>query len=504
MFTVRAYRRLPPVRPDRFEFDLEPADWWFTLVLGLAAGLVFAAMLAYWRSRDRRAPALVLVAGGLVLGLAAGMSALDASPYHPIDFRLKPYFSTVAFAAAVAGAVFAGLVAVAILGAATGVFSARSRPVVRALTTVAATAAAALVVLALVDAELQAIRHPEGTDTSASVSSTLIIDALELPTGLAIAQDGTIAVTQLMRPVLSVYPPRADAAGRYRAMEIALPVPEGARVFHVAFHPGYPDAPYAYVSAEDQRGGASYLRVLRVALDSTGAAAVVVDGLPIEQSGFSNHHGSALAFCGEYLFLTTGDTDPYADPARRTERSSVRARAQIPGAPEGKILRYRLSGIDLEPAGVIALDPPVYAMGFRNVFGMSCDAETGYPLAADNGPSGLDQLRIVTPGSNHEWPLTETRDVIAPPLFSTGGAGIAPTGVASRSDTADGAEAIVSAYESRSLYLLPYSGGRATGPLRLLSEVEGGAYAVSLDPRGCVFYSGPMGVWRLDEPGCVR
>lgn len=504
MFTIRAQRTLPPVRPDRFQFDLESTDWWFTLVLGLAAGLVLLGVLSYWRSRNRSGPALVLVVGGLVLGLAAGMSAFDGSPYHPVNFRLKPYFSTAALAAAVAGAVFAGLVAVVALGVATGVFSPRSRPVLRALTTVGVTAAAALVVLGLLDAELEVLHHPEGTDTSASISSTLIIDALELPTGLAIAQDGTIAVTQLMRPVLSVYSPRADAAGWDRAMEVALPVPEGAQVFHVAFHPGYPDAPYAYVSAEEQRDGVSYLQVLRVPLDSTGGAQVVVGGLPIEQTRFSNHSGSALAFCGEYLFLSTGDTDPYADPARRNEKPPVRVRAQIPGAPEGKILRYRLSGIDLEPAGVIAADPPVYAMGFRNVFGMGCDAETGNPIAADNGPTGLDQLRIVAPGSNHEWPLTATRDVIAPPLLSTGRAVIAPTGVASRSGTARGAEAMVSAYESQSLYLLPYSGGRATGPLRLLTEVEGGAYAVSLDARGCVFYSGPTGVWRLDEPGCVR
>lgn len=492
------------MRPDRFELSVEPGDWWFTLVLGLAAGLVLLGVLAYWRSRNRPGPALVLVCGGIALGLATGMSALDVSPYHPVNLRLKPYFSTLALGAAMVAAGLAGLAAVVGLGAVSGALSSRNHPVLRAVATVCVTAATAVVVLGLLDAEIESLHHPGGTDTSAVVPSTLVIDGLELPTGIAIAGDGTIAVTQLTRPVLTVYTPRPGADGWDRSMEVPLPVPEGAQVFHVALHPSYPDAPYAYVSAEQQRDDGSYLHVLRVSLDSTGEAAVVIDGLPIEQSRFSNHSGSALAFCGEYLFLSTGDTDPYADPARGNERLSIRGRAQVPAAPEGKILRYSLAGIDLEPAGVIAADPPVYAMGFRNVFGMGCDVETDFPLAADNGPSGLDQLRVVTPGSNHEWPLTETRDVIAPPLFSTGRAVIAPTGVVSRSGTDRRAEAIVSAYESRSLYLLPYSGGRATGPLRLLTEVEGGSYAVSLDARGCVFYSGPTGVWRLDEPDCVR
>jgi glucose/arabinose dehydrogenase len=287
-------------------------------------------------------------------------------------------------------------------------------------------------------------------------------------------------------------------------MEIPLPVPEGAQVFHVVLHPGFPAAPYAYVSAEQQRDGVSYLSVLRVKVDSVGQALTVIEGLPIEQARFSNHSGSALAFCGDHLFLSTGDTDPYADVSRGDERLSIRVRAQLPGAPEGKILRYRLSGIDLEPAGVIAADPPVYAMGFRNVFGMGCDVETGYPLAADNGPSGLDQLRIVAPGSNHEWPLSDTRDVIARPLFGTGRAVIAPTGVVSRADPAGGVQAVVSAYRSQALYLLRYDEGSATGPLQLLADVDGGAYAVALDARGCVFYSGPTAIWRLDEPRCVR
>lgn len=490
------------MRPDRFEVALEPGAWVFTVVLGLAAGLVAAGAFAWWRNRERPWPALLLVVGGVALGVAVGMSAFDRSPYHPVNLRLKPYLGSLAEAGALAGALLAGVVATALVVFGASLVFRRRRPgVTGALISIGTVALAGAGLLALVQSEVSALHHPEGTDTSATVGSTLLIDSLELPTGLAIGADGTVVVTQLLRPVLTLLAPHPGAPG-FERLEIPLPVPEGGQVFHVVLHPNYPEVPVAYVSAEQQRDGVGYLEVLRVRLVGGGDVATVIEALPIEQTRFSNHSGSAMAICGGYFYLSTGDTDPYADPARTEQRLSIRIRAQIPGAPEGKILRYRLSGTDLIPDGIIASDPPVYAMGFRNVFGMGCDAETGNPIAADNGPTALDQLRIVAPGSNHEWPLSETRAAIAPPLFSTGRAVIAPTGVVSRAVPA-GHEAIVSAYESQSLYLLPYADGTAAGPLRLLTEVEGGAYAVAIDSKGCVLYSGPTAVWRLDEPACT-
>lgn len=494
------------MQPDRFSFDASLGECLFTFALGLALGIILWGgwLATAGRSRAGRAMPASLIAAGLGLFIFVGLSAVDAGPVAWIDFRLKVYASRVTLVATLTAAIVAGIAAAFLVGAMIwrfGVAGAR-RDIGRAGFLVALTGATTVLLLAEVD-HRERPRHPHGTVTSSRIGATRIAGGLDLPTGLGIGPGGEIFFTELDSGRLGIILP--SSAGTPEPVTLmVIPRPEEGNVLHVALHPDWPSQPYLYVTAQYETRGEMAMRVLRVKTDGVTAGELqpVVEGLPSGLPAVTNHFGSALAFCGGYLFVSVGDTDTILGAAR--PRRELSALAQQPLRAEGKVLRYRLNGAELTPAGVIGQDPPVFAMGFRNPFGLGCDEDSGYAWVAENGNQGHDQVRYASPGSNHEWPFSEERERVTPPVFDSGKAHIAPTGVAVRTGP-DGREVIVGAYQSAAVYQFSIDAdGRKQGPLRLLFTPPAGVLALSTDHRGCVYFADSSAIWRLDTPGCER
>jgi glucose/arabinose dehydrogenase len=96
------------------------------------------------------------------------------------------------------------------------------------------------------------------------------------------------------------------------------------------------------------------------------------------------------------LYLTVGD---------RRDRPK---RAQDPGDDAGKILRLHLDGSipDDNPfAGNPAYRPEIYALGFRNQYGLVVDEKTGNMFENEMGPLGGDELNLIVRGHNYGWPI---------------------------------------------------------------------------------------------------
>ena len=86
-------------------------------------------------------------------------------------------------------------------------------------------------------------------------------------------------------------------------------------------------------------------------------------------------------------------------------------------------------------------------------------------------------------------------------LVNSRDAHLAPTGAAYR--TANGGhELLMSAFFSQAIYVLPIDGAGKKGKLRLLREVEGGAFNVATDTAGCVYFTDAVSLWRLDDGRC--
>ena len=294
---------------DRFDPNLNFGDWLFTLALGLALGLTIAAVWLAWQRpwREWIAPlGLVVSSGGLAL--ATGLLAYDGWPLNRVDFRMKPYLSHLSEAAGLLGAIVIGAAAAAVV-----VLGARKlgRRDIAMAPAVALCVVAAFVVLWQVDqyAVRNRGRHPVGTDTSHVVSATPVIQGLEIPVGLAIAENGDIAVVELSTAKFRLY--SSQGSTFVQVIETRLPISEGRLGFHVAFHPDYPREPYVYVTAEEETADGRFLQLLRGRIEGESVRfQPLVRGLPaakLEEGG--DHFGSAITFCRGFLFLSTGDNE---------------------------------------------------------------------------------------------------------------------------------------------------------------------------------------------------
>ena len=81
--------------------------------------------------------------------------------------------------------------------------------------------------------------------------------------------------------------------------------------------------------------------------------------------------------------------------------------AQSPGSHYGKILRLNDDGsapADNPFVGQANYKPEIFALGFRNVMGITMEPQTGEIWANENGPQSGDEINVIKPGLNYGWP----------------------------------------------------------------------------------------------------
>lgn len=484
---------------DVFAPRLRSEELWFTFILGLACGIVVCGLaMATVRPALRRTGASVAVTG-LAAGLFVCLTVLDRSPIEFVDFRLKPYIAELAEGAALLAAGLAGTVATA-----AGIFL-----VARMGSSRRVAAATGCGLLAVAGGVLafdrytgrQAPGQPPGTDLTHQVAATRVIEGLEMPTGLAVAPNGDVAVVELEAARFSLF--RPTDGGFKRQMAVDLPVPSGGIGLHVAFHPDYPSEPNVYVTASGESTGRPTMVLLSgLVMDHHIEWSTLVEGLAMAaRDDGGDHFGGAIAICSTSLFVSTGDTEPGpAHHLRPGEPGTIRQDALQLSSPLGKVFRWTLNGTGLQPSGIAEGTFPVFAVGFRNPFGMACNPLDATPIVAENGPAGHDQIRPVPPGSNHEWPFSVKRDLFVQPYFDSGPARLAPTGVATRT-AGDGFEVLFSTFNARAIYGFDLD-AHGPGRVRLLHNVEGGALNIAARADGCVLFADTEAIWQLDDGRC--
>lgn len=204
-----------------------------------------------------------------------------------------------------------------------------------------------------------------------------------------------------------------------------------------------------YTSANDNR-------VVR--LEPDGSQRVLVKG--IEKAGI--HNGGRLRFDPDgTLYASAGD-------AARPELSPN------PGSINGKVLR-----VDAESG-----NSSVFSRGHRNVQGL-CFAPDGRFLATEHGPSGNDEVNVLTPGFDGGWPRTSGNGIknypssVAPAGCTVYTAGLIPAWRGSM---------LFGTLRGTSLRRLTFDAkGAATGEEVLLNGELGRLRDVSVGPDGAVY-----------------
>lgn len=152
--------------------------------------------------------------------------------------------------------------------------------------------------------------------------------------------------------------------------------------------------------------------------------------LSIKQPAW-NHNGGNLLFGPDgYLYIGLGDGGAANDPQGNGQKMETLL---------GKILRIDVDHKDAGKAYAIPKDnpfvgkgeakPEIYAVGVRNIWGMSFDPATKLFYAADVGQNLWEEINIVEKGGNYGWNIRESFhrfDMTNPKVTTKSGPGRTP------------------------------------------------------------------------------
>lgn len=287
---------------------------------------------------------------------------------------------------------------------------------------------------------------PAATTAPVSVADTVAAD-LSAPWGIAFLPDGSALVSE--RDTARIVRIGSGAHTPVGVVEGVQPGGEGG-LLGIARSS---DWIYAYLTA------AADNRVVRMRWDGSGLgpAETVVTGIP--KAGI--HNGGRILFGPDgMLYIGTGD-------------AGDKSLAQDPASLGGKILR-------VTPTGAVPADnpfpgSPVLSLGHRNVQGLAFDSRKRL-WASEFGASDVDELNLITAGSNYGWPDCEgscDRESFTDPVVQW-----SPTSIASPSGlSVIGDNAYVASLRGRTVWQVPLDrSGTATalnlGDLGRLRTIE--------------------------------
>jgi len=156
----------------------------------------------------------------------------------------------------------------------------------------------------------------------------------------------------------------------------------------MAFHPDWPEDPRIFIDYTDERGAT---RVEAWTLDSPLRRARRERVLLEIPQPFENHNGGHLEFGPDgLLYVATGDGGSAGDPGDR---------AQKPQELLGKLLRIDVDGGGERgfaiPPGNVDPTSPVWAVGLRNPWRFSFDADQGDLWIGDVGQNTWEEVDAV-------------------------------------------------------------------------------------------------------------
>ncbi len=257
----------------------------------------------------------------------------------------------------------------------------------------------------------------------ADIRVTQVLDGLLLPTALTFAPDGRLFFNEVSKGTVRIM----DADGTLRpepfvTLSVTARTEQGA--LGLALDPDFARNRWVYVFYTQKDGNKDDPRDNRVVrfTERDGLASErtkIVDDLPV---GICCHNGGRIAFGPDgKLWVTVGDQN-------RTEQ------AQKVTHLHGKILRLNPDGTP--PADNPFADRPapeslIFALGFRNPWGLAFHPRTGVPYVTENGDVGHDEVNRVVPRGNYGSPevdgaVNDPRFV--DPIWDSGVGRIAPTG----------------------------------------------------------------------------
>ena len=256
-------------------------------------------------------------------------------------------------------------------------------------------------------------------------NSQTYVGGVTMPLALNFAPDGRLFFNEATNGTVRVAE-RIDGQGRLLPQAFAhlatAKVPESG-MLGLALHPQFAQNHWVslyYTEPDPNRQDRVPLRnriVRYTERDNVGTEmTVILDDIGVSRRAV--HNGGILRFGADgKLYVTVGNAENEAN-------------SQDPTKLNGKILR-------MNDDGSVPDDNPtrgslVYALGFRNPFGMTFEPTTGQVWVTENSGDRDDEINAVEPGGNYGFPKFEGAGddpKMKNPVWSSGSRTIGPTGL---------------------------------------------------------------------------
>ena len=183
----------------------------------------------------------------------------------------------------------------------------------------------------------------------------------------------------------------------------------------LAFHPNYEENGefflcYSVKPTDDPSVRREHVSRFRVHADDPNRADPASEEVLITfEQPFENHNGGSITFGTDgYLYIALGDggsaNDPLGNGQNLANVNGSVVRIDVDQKDEG--LAYAIPSdnpfVDVEGAR-----PEIFAYGFRNIWQISCDPQTGQIWVGDVGQDLWEEVNIVERGGNYGWSIRE-------------------------------------------------------------------------------------------------
>ena len=183
----------------------------------------------------------------------------------------------------------------------------------------------------------------------------------------------------------------------------------------LAFHPNFKENGefflcYSVKPEEDPAVRREHVSRFRVSKDDPNKADPASEEVVITfEQPFENHNGGSITFGTDgYLYVGLGDggsaNDPLGNGQNLANLSGSVVRIDVDHKDPG--LAYAIPS-DNPFRDVEGARPEIFAYGFRNIWQISCDPETGHIWVGDVGQDLWEEVNIVENGGNYGWSIRE-------------------------------------------------------------------------------------------------